>query len=156
MAEEADVDGMSPSASSQGNDSPQSSFTSQSSANSPIHQGKNHSTNMTFEPLDFYPHDASGVLDPLQALLTNRPPPPKMPTNTTKTPNQRKHTEKCAARTSKVHSSAAGRAVTKFPRHQNCSMTTSVMSMWAASHPIISVLLATGKTAEFPPSKETT
>ena len=61
MAEEADVDGMSPSASSQGNDSPQSSFTSQSSANSPIHQGKNHSTNMTFEPLDFYPHDASGA-----------------------------------------------------------------------------------------------
>lgn len=60
MAEEADVDGMSPSASSQGNDSPQSSFTSQSSANSPIHQGKNHSTNLTFEPLDFYPPDASG------------------------------------------------------------------------------------------------
>lgn len=59
MAEEADVDGLSPSVSSQSNDLPQSSFTSQSSANSPIDSGKNHATNVSYEPLDFYASDAA-------------------------------------------------------------------------------------------------
>lgn len=64
MAEEADVDGMSPSASSQSNGSPQSSFTSQSSPNSPIHGEKNHTTTMNFEPLGYYPNDTNAIHHP--------------------------------------------------------------------------------------------